>query len=152
MCWIGLKCCQTLQYQPSSSLDCPQILVTQTVLIIETLLFHSVLRIFDSTWTLAIDVFTSLGLFNEFTLSNSDLHLDVLAHEAILRITMSSLNVFFLQAYNFIQFFYSCLRFLGLFFPKLKWLHYLLSYFKSYWKVLVVLIKYLIANIFYIYF
>lgn len=95
ICWKRLKCCQTLQYQPSGSLDCPQTLATPTVLIMEPFLFHSVLRRFDSTWTLAIDAFTSLGLFNESTLTNYDLHLDVLFHEDIHRIKMSSLNTFF---------------------------------------------------------
>lgn len=97
ICWKGLKCCQTFQYQPSNSLFCPQTLATQTALIIEPLLFHSELRIFDSTQILAIDVFTLIGLFNESTLSNSDLHLDVLVHEDICRITMFSLNTFFFQ-------------------------------------------------------
>lgn len=119
-----------LQNQPSSSLTCPQTLATHTVLIIEPLLFHSVLRIFGLTWTLAIDVFISLGLFNEFTLSNSGLDLDVLVHEAVLRITMSSMNTFF-QVSNIIQSFYSCLHFFDLVFPRMKLLFFLLGYCKS---------------------
>ena len=146
ICWKQLKRCQILQYQPSSSPDCPQTLAPQAVLIIEPLLFHSVLRIFDSTWMLAIDVFISLGLFNEFALSNSDLHLVLLVHDTVLRITMTSLNTFF-QVSNFNQF-YSCLNFFGLVFLGLKLLHCLPGYCKSHWKVFIVLIKYLTAKIF----